>query len=206
VTYVYSKPFGRGFNNVRRADAPPPMAHQIDGVMDAFSGVRSAGNVGALGLISNQGPAADPWQKSSSDRGFPQPVDFFRYIDTRLRRIEAGAENNSRFPLTGVRLHLKRVLDNLGQRTTVYPFVANDGEGGVFAEWRAPGHRIEVSVEDGGNCYVLLAGFNFAEPLDMELTDPIPFEQKEVLRRLVEAHSAAVKLLNPNWVRFFLNQ
>jgi len=132
-------------------------------------------------------------------------TDYFRYVDTRLRRLEAGGSENSRVRLTGPRRYLKDILDAIGVVNTVYPLLANDGEGGVFAEWKAGPQRIEIAVEDDltGSVVVSERGA-VAVYAEFSKTSALSFERAQEVRNTLARHTRLVNSLNPDWRAVFV--
>jgi len=144
------------------------------------------------------------WDDLRSDRP-AQQADYFRYVDTRLRRFEPDSGGSSRVPLTGARRLLKGVLDSVGRISTVYPYIADDGFGGAFAEWKAGAQRIELAVDDKLAAHVSVShSGDTTWFLEFDAAEGMPFEDRQRLRQLLDKHSALVSLLNPHWLRVFV--
>jgi len=144
-----------------------------------------------------------PWNPAKSDD--PEShTDFLRFVDTKMRRVEAGGTESSRVRLTGARRQLKDVLDTIGRISSVYPFIADDGDGGVFAEWRAGSQRIEIVIEQDLSAYANIS--DDGETVWFFEFDPnenLPFDEAQRLRQALNNHSIIVNRFNPQWRRFF---
>jgi len=144
-----------------------------------------------------------PWDPAKSDDPESR-TDFFRFVDTKMRRVEAGGTESSRVPLTGARRQLKDVLDAIGHIRSVYPFIADDGAGGVFAEWKAGGRRIEIVIERDSSAYASIS--DDGETVwffEFDPNESLPFDEVQRLRRVLDNHSVIVNRLNPQWRRLF---
>jgi hypothetical protein len=131
--------------------------------------------------------------------------DFFRYIDTRIRRVESGGSVDSRVVLTGPRRMLKDVLDSLGQASTIYPFIDEDGEGGVFAEWKAGDTRIEISVDADLEAYASVSEAGVTDYyVEFDDSRPLTLEARQHLRHALDRYSGVVRAGNPDWLAIFV--
>lgn len=156
-------------------------------------------------------PALDPGPERRRSLWDPLKVDssasrtdFFRFVDTKIRRIEARGTDSSRIKLTGTRRQLKDILDALGRISTVYPFIADDGDGGVFAEWKAGRQRIEIAVEQDSTAYISVSdNGETVWFLEFDPSEKLSFDEIQRLRQIVERHSVIVSRVNPQWRRLF---
>jgi hypothetical protein len=145
------------------------------------------------------------WDRTRPETAPGGSTDYFRYVDTRIRRIEAGGAENSRVRLSGPRRLIKDVLDVIGRVDIVYPLIAEDGEGGVFAEWKAGPQRIEIVVDVDGMAHVSVAADGETEFfVEFDPSLPLPFDTKQYLRRQLNLHSAIVRVVNPHWRSSFV--
>lgn len=132
-------------------------------------------------------------------------ADYFRYVDTRMRRIESALQGADRARLVGPRRQLKDVLDAVGQISTIYPYIADDGGGGVFAEWKAGPERVEIAVDLDGDGYVSHSfDGSIAYYVDFVVGESLPLAVLSHIRRILDHHSASVNAVNPNWRSLFL--
>ena len=189
--YLHSKSRGYVHPSLRpsaSAETDPLLAGRIPADLDAGFGYKHKPSL---------------WDPAKSDD--PEShTDFFRFVDTKMRRVEAGGTESSRVRLTGARRQLKDVLGAIGHIRSVYPFIANDGAGGVFAEWKAGGQRIEIVIEQDLSAYASIS--DNGETVwffEFDPNEKLPFDEAQRLRQVLNNHSIIVNRLNPQWRRLF---
>jgi len=135
------------------------------------------------------------------------PFFYSRYVSAKLRELRALAEGwdgeAARPPTQEAVYRMYRLLTRLGDGRTVFPFIVPDGTGGVVAEWRAAGKRIEIEVDGDGQAACCATDGAGEISLDKDLGEHVDEQDIGRLAALLAELSTEVREKNPSWRRLF---
>lgn len=119
-----------------------------------------------------------------------------------LRSLEVGWDGGHADSVSqGVTHQVYRILDQLADSRSVYPFLTPTSEGGVLAEWRAGKERLEIEFTPGEAPYVYAVNVDGELRIDGHLGEKgIAAEARRALKDL----SLRVWTSNPAWKRLFV--
>ncbi|MGW0908152.1 hypothetical protein [Streptomyces sp. NPDC002853] len=132
-------------------------------------------------------------------------LELQMYVSSKLcefRTLEAGWDGGHAGPVTQSITHQAyRILDQLTDSRSVYPFLTPTIEGGILSEWRAGKERLEIEFSPGETPYVYAVSVDGAVRIDDYLGGGrVASDAKRALREI----SLRVWASNPTWKRLFV--
>jgi hypothetical protein len=141
-------------------------------------------------------------QKESAPR---KKVSIWVYIESRIEQLTRGRERNKKdqpawVDKTAAR-NLLKVLRQVCNTSTVFPFISPDGDEGIAATWRAFGSAIQITCDTDGQSWLMVrhAGDVSVREVDLDSRE----ELAEVRQRLTE-FTKKLNTVNPGWRSIFL--
>lgn len=148
-------------------------------------------------------PAARTPTKGSIESAHLRKIGFYRFVDTRIQRLrtDVGDEVDPHYWA-----RLRRFFAQFANDDSLFPALADDGDGGVFAEWRSAGWRLEVGIEADGVAYACASGPDGAEIFSIEYTSPDEADStsSRALRNLLRHMTRLANDSNPDWKRLYV--
>jgi hypothetical protein len=129
---------------------------------------------------------------------------FFRFVDTRLQRLRADADDAE--PEQWAKL--RRMIALCASDDSLFPNVSDDGDGGVFSEWRAAGWHLEMGLEADSEPYAHATDdqgqtiFSY----DIELADAVDPRAIRKIRNLLRHLTRLANSQNPDWKSLYTHQ
>lgn len=144
-------------------------------------------------------PTVSPFRKA----GGRSPFELINYAGSKLSELRSLPDDwdneGGKAVSADALISMHEVLGRVVERTTVFPFLSPNGEGGVLAEWHAGSQKIEIEVEADGTAYTYATDNQGKVVLDTNVSR----ETIKALRHILRVLSERVDEENPKWREMF---